>query len=130
MDFLRNLFGKKQPVTKSSGNEPSQPTAVPSSGQPSSGIAQPAPLKDSKKIQTVGGDELFKICTEILLRLQLTYVEGIDETSDLARYLMEDKNFSEKLATGIATATFKAYKISGGNTDKYFPLCIEYFKKM
>lgn len=114
MNFLRNLFGKKQPATTSSSNEPSQP----------------APLKDSKKIQKVGGDELLKICIEILLRLQLTHIEGADETPDLARYLMEDKNFSEHLATGIATATFKAYKISGGNQEKYLSLCIEFFKKM
>ena len=100
MNFLRNLFGKKE-------------------------SAQP-----NNKIQKVGRGELLKICIEILLRLQLTHIEGTDEIPDLVKYLMEDKNFSESLATGIATSTFKAYNISGGNQDKYLSLCTEFFKKM
>jgi hypothetical protein len=105
MDFLRNLFGKKE------------------SAQPSQEI---------QKIGDVGRDKLLKICIGIMVDLQLTYMEGVDETPvpDLAKHLMEDENFSENLATGIATATFKAYKISGKNTDKYLPLCLEYFKKL
>jgi hypothetical protein len=85
-------------------------------------------LFGKRESQSLGKDQLFKICTEILLRLDLTHVEGVDEVPSLTRMLVEDKGLANGLASRIAAASFKAYKESGGNPDRYLPLCAQYLQ--
>lgn len=70
--------------------------------------------------------EIFQICVYILLKLSLTYIDGMDETEGLKRDLINNKDIDEKLAERIARCTFRAFKESGGKENVYFPLCAKY----
>jgi hypothetical protein len=135
MSFLHNLFGKKETIScngEPTKNQKSEISEVPPKSLSKGGGSTVPSGKIIRNIREIEGEALARICVEIMVDLQLTYMEGVDEIPipDIAKRLVNDKNISEKLAQDIANATFNAYKISGGNTNKYLTLCAESLKKL